>query len=197
MAITEIIANPNVIFMLMTLGLYGLIYEFFSPGTFLPGITGAICLFLGVLALKGMPVNYFGILLMVVGIGSMTAEAFFRTFGVLAIAGAASFAVGGSLFIDKDVSYWLIGSMTLISLALLSVALKLVLHTRRRSVSTGAEALCNAIGEIVYWSDSKGEVLAAGTVWKAKGTANYILKNGDRVRIVDIEDLCLVVQPVP
>ena len=197
----EILTDSNTVFLLMTLGLYGLIYELVSPGAFLPGITGAICLMLWMFALNGMPVNYFGILLMILGIGGMTAEAFFKAFGLLAIAGAASFVVGSKIFINispafQGVSPWLIGSMTLISLALLSVGLKFILRTRKRAVSTGVEALRGSTGAIISWSRTKGEVLAAGSVWKARSTADYTFKKEDKVKILDIDGLCLIVEPL-
>ena len=210
----EVFINPNAIFLLMTLGLYGLIYEFASPGAFLPGITGAICLLLAALTLNQIPVNYFGILLMILGIGCMTTDAFFRSYGILGIAGAVGFAIGGKTFIDVDlletiekgninvdlleqgVSLWLIGGMTLISFGVLSVGLKALLRTRKKQVSTGTEGLQHSIGEIIQWSGTEGEVLVVGTVWKARSSAELILKKGDKVKVVEIDGLCLIVQPL-
>lgn len=197
----EILTNPNTAFLLMTLGLYGLIYEFANPGAFVPGITGAICLLLGAFALNHMPVNYFGLLLMILGIASMTGEAFFRSFGILGLIGAVSFAAGGIIFIDntapgQSVSPWLIGSLTLVNAGLLSIGLKMILRTRKRDVTTGAEALRHATGEVMQWSNSKGEVMAEGSVWKARSADGLILKKGDRVKVLDIDGLCLIVQPI-
>jgi membrane-bound serine protease (ClpP class) len=198
----ELFTSPNVAFMLMTLGLFGLIYEFVSPGAFLPGITGGICVLLAMFAINQMPVNYFGILLMILGIASMTAEAFFTRFrGALGIAGAVGFAVGGKMFIDSHlsaavVSPWLIAGMTIVSLGVLSIGLKFILRTRKRSVSTGAEALRHSTGEIIHWSGGKGEVKAAGSIWKARSAKEYILKKGDKVKVADIDGLCLIIEPV-
>ncbi len=210
----EIFINPNAIFLLMTLGLYGLIYEFASPGTFLPGITGAICLLLAALTLNQIPVNYFGILLMILGIGCMTADAFFHSYGILGIAGAVSFAIGGKTFIDIDllntiekgnidinlleqgVSLWLIGGMTLISFGILSMGLKALLRTRKKQVSTGAEGLQHSTGEIIKWSGAEGEVMIVGTVWKARSSDEHVFKKGDKVKVIKVDGLCLIVQPV-
>lgn len=195
---TEILPlmTPNVIFLLMTLGLYGLIYELVSPGAFVPGITGAIFLLLAIFAINHVPVNYFGLLLMIVGIGGMTAESFLPARGALGVVGAIGFATGSILFIDKGVSPWLVASMTLVSFGVLSIGLKVILKTRKRAVSTGTEGLLNSTAEVVHWSHAKGEVMAAGTAWKARGSENYVLKKGDKVRVVEIDGLCLVVQPV-
>jgi membrane-bound serine protease (ClpP class) len=195
-----ILTDSDALFLLMSVGLYGLIYECVMPGGFLPGITGAICLLLWMFALNGMPVNYFGILLMILGIGCMTAEAFFNSRYAFAFAGAVSFATGSKIFINASptvhgVSPWLIGSMTLISLGVLSVGLKFVLRTRKRAVSTGAEALRNATGEIISWDHTKGEVHAAGSTWTARSATDYTLQKGDKVIIRDIDGLCLIIEP--
>jgi membrane-bound serine protease (ClpP class) len=86
--------------------------------------------------------------------------------------------------------------MTLISVAVLSVGLKVILRTRKRAVSTGAEALRNATGEVVSWSETKGEVHAAGSVWKARSASGQVFKKGDKVKVHDIDGLCLIVEPV-
>ena len=197
----QILSDSDVIFLLMSVGLYGLIYECVLPGGLLPGITGAICLLLWMFAMHGMPVNYFGVLLMILGIGAMTAEAFFNSRYVLALAGAVSFAAGSKIFINVSpaihgVSPWLIASMTLISFGTLSIGLKYVLRTRKRSVSTGAEALRHAAGEIVSWDDTEGEVKAAGSVWKARSATGAALKKGDKVKVHEIDGLCLIVEPI-
>ncbi|MBU6475145.1 MAG: hypothetical protein KGL10_01920 [Alphaproteobacteria bacterium] len=197
---TALLSNSDVIFILMSVGFYGLIYEAAMPGGILPGITGAICLMLWIFALNGMPVNYAGVLLMVLGIGGMTAEAFFKSRGFLAFAGALCFAAGGKIFIPAGapahpVSLWLVGGMTLVSLVVLSLGLKTALRTRKRAVSTGAEGLRGTAGEVVSWSGAKGEVRAAGSVWKARSETAYALEKGVRVKIRDIDGLCLIIEP--
>jgi membrane-bound serine protease (ClpP class) len=162
---------------------------------------GGICLLLGLYALNVLPVNYAGLGLILLGIGCMTAEAFVPSFGVLGIGGAAAFAIGGMILIDSGVpgfgvSPWLVASLTLTSLGVLSVVLTMIMRTRKRTVSTGAEGLHGEIGEIVHWSRSEGEVLAAGSVWKARSSLEYILKKGDKVKVVGIDGLCLIVQPL-
>ncbi len=198
---TALLSNTDVVFLLMTVGFYGVIYEAAVPGGLLPGITGTICLLFWIFAISGMPVNYAGILLMVLGIGGMTAEAFFKSRGALALFGASLFAVGGKIFITPGadahpVSVWLIGSTTLVSLVVLSLGLKMALRTRKRAVSTGAEALRGATGEIVGWNGAKGEVQAAGSVWKASAAAGYAPQKGEKVKIRDIDGLCLIVEPL-
>jgi membrane-bound serine protease (ClpP class) len=196
----SIITNPNITFLLTSIGAYGIILEFSHPGAFFPGILGAICLLLGLYAMNVLPINYAGLGLIVLGIGCMTAEAFMPTFGVLGIGGAAAFAIGASILINSDIpgfgiSPWLIAGMTLCSLGLLSVALTFVLRSRKRPVTTGTEAMTGASGEVVDWHQTDGEVRIVGTIWKAKSSTAYILKKGDRIKVLKVDGLCLIIEP--
>lgn len=195
----DFLADSNVIFLLMTFGLYGLIYEVASPGAMLPGITGAICLLLWMFAMRDVPVSYPALFLMVVGIGGLTAEGFFKAYGLLGLAGALAFAWGSHTFIMPGGTYTpvslpLIAAVTLVSIGILSVGLKFLLRTRKRRISTGAEALRHSIGDVVAWSGSTGEVRAAGSVWKARSKEALPLKAGDRVKVSDIDGLCLIIE---
>jgi len=198
--ILAIITNPNITFLLMSIGAYGIILEFSHPGAFFPGIVGAICLLLGLYALNVLPVNYVGLGLIALGIGCMTAEAFMPTLGVLGIGGAAAFAIGASILINTDIpgfgiSPLLIAGVTLSSLGLLSVALAMVLRARKRPVTTGVEAMAGTSGEIVDWSQTAGSVHVAGAIWKAKSSTAYILKKGDKIKVIKVDGLCLIVEP--
>lgn len=192
------ITNPNITFLLMSIGAYGIILEFSHPGAFFPGILGAICLLLGLYAMNVLPINYAGLALIVLGIGCMTAEAFLPTFGVLGIGGAAAFAIGASILINVPgfgISPWLIAGMTLISLGLLSVALTLIIRSRKRKVTTGIEAMTEAVGEVVSWQQTEGEVRVAGTIWKAQSSTAYNFKKGDKIKVLKVEGLCLMIEP--
>ena len=195
-----IITNPNITFLLMSIGAYGIILEFSHPGAFFPGILGTICLLFGLYAMNVLPINYAGLALILLGIGCMTAEAFMPSFGVLGIGGAAAFVIGASILINSDIpgfgiSPWLIAGMTFASLGLLSVALTLVMRSRKRRVTTGAEAMVGAEGEIVDWHQTKGDVRVVGTIWKAKSTTAYILKKGDKIKVLSVDGLSLVIEP--
>ncbi len=195
-----IITNPNITFLLTSIGAYGIILEFSHPGAFFPGILGAICLLLGLYAMNVLPINYAGLGLIALGIGCMTAEAFMPSLGVLGIGGAAAFAIGASILINSDIpgfgiSPWLIAAMTLCSVGLLSVTLSLALRARKRPVTTGVEGMAGSVGEIVDWHQTEGDVRVAGAIWKAKSSTAYILKKGDKIKVLGVEGLCLIIQP--
>lgn len=196
----DLITNPNVAFLLITLGAYGLIYEVMNPGVFLPGVVGAICLLLGLYAMNVLPVNYAGLGLMVLGIAMMAGEAVAAGFGVLGIGGAISFAVGATMLIDSTdpnfgIDLWLIGAVTLLSIALFSIILALAVKVHKQAVTTGVEELKQATAEVLSWSQGQGEVRVTGEVWKAVSPPGFIIKEGDKVKVLEIEGLLLTVAP--
>lgn len=200
-ALLDVITNPNVAFLLMSLGTYGLIYECVHPGAIAPGVIGAICLLLGLFAMNVLPINYAGLSLMVLGIGLMAGEAFAPSFGALGIGGAVSFAVGATMLIDSsDPSFaidpWMIAGVTLASVAFLSVLLAVALRAQRRPTVTGVEEMKAAVAEVLDWSQGQGQVRVTGEIWMARAAApDFIINTGDKVKVVDIEGLKLVVKP--
>jgi membrane-bound serine protease (ClpP class) len=196
--VLSIIANPNVALLLMMVGLYGVIYEFASPGSFGPGIIGAICLVLGLYALNQLPLNYAGLALIFIGIGLMVAEAFTPSFGVLGVGGAIAFLVGAGMLIETDIpAYQLSWGVILAGLALtggfVAVALGYALRAHRRPVVTGREGLKGNDGEVISWSGGRGTIWIEGERWNAHGPQT--LKPGDKVRVEEIDGLTLRVTP--
>ncbi|MFN7114909.1 MAG: NfeD family protein [Alphaproteobacteria bacterium] len=195
----EVITHPNVALLLMSLGFYGLVYEFANPGALLPGIVGAICLLLGLFALNILPINYAGLALIFVGLALMAGEALTPSFGIMGVGGAVAFFAGAMMLIDSDtpdygVDILVAGSITFVSVAFLSIILALVLKAQRRPKTTGIEELTTAVGEIMTWSQGQGQVRVTGEVWKAISSGEAILQKGDKVRIVGINGLILTVE---
>jgi len=195
----EVITHPNVALLLMSLGFYGLVYEFANPGALLPGIVGAICLLLGLFALNILPINYAGLALIFIGLALMAGEALTPSFGIMGVGGAVAFFAGAMMLIDSDtpdygVDILVAGSITFVSVAFLSIILALVLKAQRRPKTTGIEELTTAVGEIMSWSQGQGQVRVTGEVWKAISSGEAILQKGDKVRIVGINGLILTVE---
>lgn len=195
----EVITHPNVALLLMSLGFYGLVYEFANPGALLPGIVGAICLLLGLFALNILPINYAGLALIFIGLALMAAEALTPSFGIMGIGGGISFFAGAMMLIESDtpdfgVDILVAGSITFVSLAFLSVVLALVLKAQRRPHTTGIEEITSSIGEILSWSQGRGEVRVTGEIWRAVTDSEAILQKGDKVRILSVDGLTLTVR---
>ena len=97
-----VITNPSVALILLSLGAYGLLFEFMSPGAVLPGVVGAICLLLGLYGLQLLPINYSGLALIFFGLACMVAEAFLPSFGVIGLGGVIAFVIGALLLLDSE-----------------------------------------------------------------------------------------------
>lgn len=194
-----LVTNPNVAFILMLIGVYGLILEFFNPGAVAPGLVGAISLLVALYALAFIPINYAGAALVLLGIALMIAEVHIGAFGALGVGGIAAFVIGAlMMFPSRAPGFALSNGVTLGaavgSAALLLLALAALLRTRKRPVVTGGEALIGAEGEAVAWQDGDGRVRVKGEIWLARSDAP--LAAGSRVRIVGRDGLVLRVEAV-
>ncbi len=191
-----VITNPSVALILMLVGVYGLFFEFSSPGVGVPGVAGGICLLLGLYALHLLPVNYAGLGLLLLGLGLMIAETFLPSFGVLGIGGIVAFVLGATLLIDTEVPGFgiplpVIAAMALTSAAAVILVGGMALRARRARVVSGAEELIGAVGEVV---DADGWAYVHGERWRLRSATP--LAPGDKVRVTAIEGLTLTVEPL-
>ncbi|MCC7059528.1 MAG: nodulation protein NfeD [Burkholderiaceae bacterium] len=191
------ITNPSLALILMTIGFYGLIFEFIHPGSFYPGTIGAISLLLGLYALSVLPVNFAGLALIVLGLALMLGEAFTPSAGVLGIGGAIAFVLGATILIDTDapgfaVSWSVIGGVIAVSLGFSLLVLRLAWRSRRRPVVSGAEALLAERATVLEWSGGSGRVRMAGERWQAR--SHMPLEPGQAVRVTGRDGLVLTVE---
>ena len=195
----SIITDPNVAYILMLIGIYGLIFEFSNPGAMIPGTVGAICLLLALFAFQALPINYAGFALIALGIIFMIAEAFVPSFGALGIGGVVAFVVGSIILMDTEVpgfgvSLPLIGAFALVSSALFTIVLVMALKARRRPVVSGQEELIGAIGEALQDIDQQGYIHLHGESWNAITGAP--VKKGEKLKVTKVEGLNLYVEPL-
>jgi membrane-bound serine protease (ClpP class) len=196
------ITNPSVALLLMTIGIYGLIFEFMSPGFVAPGVIGAICLLVGLYALQLLPVNYAGLALIVLGLLFMGAEAFLPSFGSLGLGGIVAFIAGALMLMDTDLPGYgippgLIAGLAAASALLVTGTARLALKTRRRPVTSGAAGLIGAIAtveEVPAAGGAEGWVRIEGELWKAVSTAPLL--PSQTVQVVSRKGLVLHVVPV-
>ncbi len=193
-----VITNPNIAYILMLIGIYGLILEFYSPGAIIPGVVGAICLFLALYAFNVLPVNYAGLALLILGVSLMVMEAFVPSFGALGLGGAAAFVLGSIMLLDIEapgfqVSPVLVGSVAMVSSGLFLFIMMMLMRARQRLVVTGPEELLHSRAKVIEWRGSQGRVRVHGELWKAR--AEDRLKTGAIVDVTDIDGLTLVVSP--
>jgi membrane-bound serine protease (ClpP class) len=193
-----IITNPNIAYVLMLIGIYGLLLEFYNPGVLIPGVTGAISLLLALYAFQVLPVNYAGLALIILGIALMTAEVFAPSFGMLGLGGTAAFVFGSIMLLDMDVpgygiSWMLIGSLALLSAGFFLFVMSMLMRARHRPVVTGKEEMIGSTGHVIDWNGRTGRVRVHGEIWSAK--SNKSLDPGRAVKVRAIEGLTLIVQP--
>jgi membrane-bound serine protease (ClpP class) len=194
-----VITNPNVAFILMLIGVYGLIFEFLNPGAVAPGLIGAISLLVALFALNLLPINYAGAGLVLLGIGLMVAEAHIGSFGVIGVGGIVAFAIGSIMMFPSgapgfQLSLAVVAAATLVTAAFFLLVISMLLRSRRRPVVTGKEALLGAEGETVAWQGAEGRVRVQGEIWRARAAAP--LQPGTRIKVVDSDGLVLVVEAV-
>ncbi|MET0868570.1 MAG: NfeD family protein [Pseudorhodoplanes sp.] len=194
------LANPDLAFILLLIGIYGIILEIAHPGAILPGLIGVICLSLAALALWILPVQYGALALLIAGIALMTAEAFTPGFGVLGLLGFAAF-IGGGYFLfeapagsaEVRVSLPVILGAAFGSGALLFFVIGAALKARQRPTVTGSEEMLAARGIVIDWSGETGNIRIRGEVWAARGSGAF--KPGDGVKVASRDGLTLIVEP--
>lgn len=193
-----VITAPSIALILMMIGVYGLFFEFTSPGFGVAGVLGAICLLLALYALHLLPVNYAGLALILLGISFMVAEAFFPGFGVLGIGGIAAFVVGGLILIDTElpgfgIPLGLIVAVAVASALLLGLVGGMALKARRRRVVSGDEDLVGSVGEMLEFAETEGWARIHGENWRVRTRSH--LRRGQKVRVLARDGLVLQVEP--
>jgi membrane-bound serine protease (ClpP class) len=190
-----VITNPSVALILLSIGAYGLLFEFMSPGAVLPGVVGAICLLLGLYALQLLPINYSGLGLIFFGLACMVAEAFLPSFGVIGFGGVIAFVIGALLLLDSEapgfgVPLGLVAGIGITAALLVGATAQVALRTRRRPRVGALASLEGSIGEML----GEGWANIGGETWQV--AAETPLVRGDRVRVLGRRGRVLLVAPL-
>ncbi|BBM68171.1 NfeD family protein [Rhodothermus marinus] len=198
------LSNPNIAFLLLMLGFYGLLFELYTPGWGIPGTLGAIFLMLGFYGLSILPVNYVGLALLVLGLGMLVAEAFVPSFGLLTVGGVVCLILGGLMLVESPMGFPKVSAALVVPVALATALIALfllgnALRIQRRPARVGDETLIGqqavAREDFVPEGDHfQGYVFIHGEWWRACSTAP--VRAGQPVRIERREGLCLWVSPI-
>ena len=197
--ILDIIASPNVAYVLMILGLVGLYFELSNPGLILPGVVGSISLVLALYAMQTLPINYAGLLLIILGVVLLIAEVNVMSYGLLAMSGAISMFLGSIMLIDSDdpamqiskvILYPTLGMTFLFSIGSIYLAKKA--HQLR--TTTGMEGLLGEIGVVKETLNPEGRVLIHGEMWKAE--SDTVISVGEKVSVEVVKGLKIQVRKV-
>lgn len=195
--ILDTIIDPNIIALMLSLGVLGIVVELWNPGLVFPATLGGICLIIGLYGLQVLPVSWAGILLMLLAAGFWGAEPFVASHGALALAGAVSFVFGALLLFDPAGPGYQVSLSVALAVAgtitafLLFVVAKLV-QVRRKPVEVGQQSIVGQLGEV----RRGGLVAVRGELWQAKPAGGEPLTPGELVEVVGIENgLTLLVRP--
>ena len=196
--VLSILSNPNVAYILMLVGIYGLIYEFANPGAIVPGVSGAVALLLALYAFQVLPVNYAGAALILLGLALMMGEAFVPSFGALGIGGVIAFVVGSMILIETDqpaygISLPLIFTVAICSAVLLAVVVGMALKSHRQRAVSGDDELFSAQGYAIDAFEKQGTVRVQGEIWDAR--SDRPLRKNQAVRVIGRNGLVLKVTP--
>ena len=187
--VLAVITNPSVALILIMVGVYGLLFEFMSPGSTVGGVVGGICLLLALYALQLLPVSFAGVALILLGIAFMIAEAFLPSFGVVGFGGIVAFVVGALILIDTDapgfgIPLALIGTLAVLSALFIGGVLGMALKARQRALVSGDAGLVGSlvtVTQVMAGNPFRGVVLAQGEQWQVQCATP--LQAGQNVRV--------------
>lgn len=192
------IANPEILLILIMVGVYGLWFEGSSPGAVLPGVVGVICLLLAAYALQVLPINFAGLALMIVGIVLIVAEAFVPSFGALGVGGIAAFIFGSIMMFDSGIPGFGISIAFVVGFAVVAGLLLLwmisyLVKLRRRGAVTGRESILAGTAIAMESFAGAGRVWLEGAPWAA--VSKVPIEKDQRVTVTAIDGLTLEVEP--
>ncbi|SJZ67083.1 NfeD family protein [Novilysobacter spongiicola] len=195
----SVLTNPTVAYMLLLAGMYGLLFEGYSPGAIVPGVVGAICLLLALYAMQVLPVNYAGLALVMLGAALMVAEFAMPSFGALGIGGLAALVVGSLILFDTDVPGYGVPGQLLVGISLASGlafmgVVWVAARARRRPVTTGVDELLDEPAVALDDFTGAGRVRTRGEVWQAY--SNVPVARGDILKVRAVDGLVLHVAPL-
>ena len=193
------LSDPNIAYLLMTIGTIGMLAELYNPGAILPGIVGAISLILAFYSLQSLPVNYAGVLLFMLGIVFFVLEATVTSYGLLAIGGVVSMALGSLMLIKSDAEFFQISWTVIVPVIITTAAVSLFIvgmgiRALRRSPQTGAESMVGAVGVAKTALCPDGKLTIHGELWDA--VSDTPIQPGDSAKVLRIEGLTLYVTPI-
>ena len=198
--ILDTLVDPNLIVILMSIGLLGITIELWSPGLIFPGTVGAISLIIGLFGLQILPISWAGLLLILLAAGFFAAEMFVTSHGALALAGAAAFVVGSLMLFDPagenyQVSIWVALAVAATMASMVALAVAKIVQVRRAGVVTGQEELIGQVGVVRQALEPEGLVFVHGELWRAR-TDGERVQPGEEVRVEALDDsLTLRVAP--
>ena len=191
----ELLSSPDIAYILFMLGIYGVMFELYSPGSIFPGVVGVICLILAFYSLHTLPINYAGLALILFAVILFIAEIMVVSHGLLSIGGIISLALGSIMLVESEsalevvrISWSVIIPTVLFTSLFFLFAIGLGIKAQRRKTATGAEGLIGEVGKTITVLNPEGDVRIHGEIWHAVSAEGKIPK-GSKVRVLGVENL--------
>ena len=198
----DLLSDPNIAYILLLMGLYGILFELYNPGAILPGIVGVISIILAFYSMHSLPINYAGLALIIFGVILFLLEIKIVSHGLLAIGGIVSLLLGSMMLVKSSsslefvrISRTVIITATAVSALFFLFVIGFGLKAQKRKVVTGVQGLSGAIAEVTETLSPTGTVMVQGEIWNAESLAGNINK-GEKVRIKEMKNLKLYVEPI-
>ena len=193
------ISNPEIVLLLVAIGIYGLLFEGYSPGAIVPGVVGVICLLLAAYALQVIPVNYAGLALIVVGIGLIVAEAFIPSFGALGLGGIAAFIFGAIMMFDSGIPGFGISITFVVATGIVAgvgllLLVSYLVRLRKRGAVSGKGSIVGGTGVAMEDFEGQGRVWLEGEAWSA--VSHTPVRKDQFVVVRRLDGLTLTVEPI-
>lgn len=194
-----VLSNPNIAYILMMIGLVGLYFELSNPGAIFPGVIGGICLILAFFAFRTLPVNYAGVLLILLGVFLFVAEIKIASYGLLTVGGLVSLALGSIMLFESPIpalraSLYVIIPTVIVTGAFFAFAITMAVKAQLAKPATGAEGLVGEIGVVQTPLRPEGKVFVHGEIWNAY--AEEAIEAGEKVRVIKTEGLKVKVEKI-
>ncbi|MBI5836906.1 MAG: nodulation protein NfeD [Candidatus Eisenbacteria bacterium] len=195
--ILNALSDPNIAYLLLTLGFYGILFELMHPGSILPGVMGGLALLLGFFALQTLPVNYVGVLLILFAMLLFILDVKAPTHGALTVGGVIAFVMGSIMLVRGQgsglhVAGGMVALMTALTVVFFTWIVGAAVRSRKRPVVTGRQGMVGETGVVELACSPVGSVFVHGTYWAAEGAEE--LPVGTRVKVVAVKGLTLKVE---
>jgi membrane-bound serine protease (ClpP class) len=198
----NILSDPNLVYVLFMLGIYGLFFELYNPGAIFPGVIGVLCLILALYSMHTLPINYAGLALIIFAVILFVLEIKIISHGILTVGGIISLILGSIMLIDIEsfgqiirISWEIIGTIVILTVLFFSFAITMGIRAQRRKPTTGAEGIVGEIGIAISDLDPEGEIQVHGEIWKSESIEGKI-QSGQNVKVEEIKHLKLKVSKV-
>jgi membrane-bound serine protease (ClpP class) len=197
--ILNAIINPNIAYILMILGFYGLLFEITHPGIGVPGVAGALCLIIAAYAFQLLPVNYAGLLLILLAIVLFIAEVKVQSYGLLSLGGLVAMTIGSLMLVRAPepfigVSIGIILPVVAATAVIVIFLVTLVIRAHSKKTTTGREGLVGDVGTVEVALTPEGKVFIQGELWTAFSDVN--IETGKKVRIKEVQGMRVYVEPI-